>query len=94
MKDARESLIQVPGINSHNFNQVRSARVQPAPHHRWQCKVIFILKLESFVPRMGILAMGGVLHAATGSYLKSSPYFRIAHAMRAFLAAMAIAARQ
>lgn len=33
-------------------------------------------------------------HAATGSCLKSSPYFKTAQAIRAFLAAMAIAARQ
>jgi hypothetical protein len=43
---------------------------------------------------MGIFAMDEVHHAATGSYLKSSPYFRFAHAIRAFLAAVAIAARQ
>jgi hypothetical protein len=52
MKDPREGLIRVSGFSSHNFNQVRSARVQPASHHRWQCKVIFILKLESSNPRM------------------------------------------
>ncbi len=41
MKDAREDLVRISGLSSLYFVQVRPARVQPASHHRWQCKVIF-----------------------------------------------------
>lgn len=41
MKDAREGLVRISGLNSQYFVQVCPARVQPASHHRWQCKVIF-----------------------------------------------------
>ena len=41
MKDAREDLVRISGLNSQHFVQVCPTRVQPASHHRWQCKVIF-----------------------------------------------------
>ncbi|MFP4897375.1 hypothetical protein, partial [Paraburkholderia sp. EG304] len=44
MKDAREGLVRISGLNSQNFSQVRLARVQPASHHRWQCKVIVSIR--------------------------------------------------
>lgn len=43
MKDAREDLVRCSGVKSPVLSQVRPTRVQPASHHRWQCKVIFYL---------------------------------------------------
>ncbi|MEI6002090.1 hypothetical protein H3V53_34665 [Paraburkholderia bengalensis] len=46
MKDAREDLVRISGLKSQSFSQVCLARVQPASHHRWQCKVIFYLVMD------------------------------------------------
>lgn len=40
MKDAHGDLIRQSGMQSHAISQIYPVRVQPASHHRWQCKVI------------------------------------------------------
>jgi hypothetical protein len=49
MKDAREVLVRISGLSPQHFVQVRLARVQPASHHRWQCKVIVYLFISTLV---------------------------------------------
>lgn len=61
MKDAREDLVRTSRLKSQLFVQVRLARVQPASHHHWQCKVIFYRvmgTIVAFVRLIGRLVQG------------------------------------
>jgi hypothetical protein len=59
MKDARGGLVRLSGLKSQSFSQVRLARVQPASHHRWQCKVIFYLVMVRWLYDVDASALNG-----------------------------------
>jgi hypothetical protein len=92
MKDAHGDLIQQAGMQSHAVSQIYPVRVQPFTSPLAVQSDLYSLMM-SVVGRPEVLCSRCV-HAAVGSYLKSSPYFRLAQAILAFFAAIAMAARQ
>ena len=96
MKDARKDLIRFPGFK---FPVDRSGTPRAGPTRFTSPLAVQSDRFYSF---MMFFIFGSCPvnycpkgnHAAVGSSLKSSPYFRMAQAILAFLAAIAIAALQ
>src|SRR5690242_5294453 len=96
MRDAREDLIHVPGTN----NPVGLTGIPRAgPTHftsllAAQSDLLSVHNSDRGCADVLIERCLGATQACPGSCVNASPYFRTAHAIRAFLAAIAIAARQ
>jgi hypothetical protein len=94
MKDARKDLIPEAGLKSPDFlsgipcaGPTRFTSPLAVQSDRLSCR--------GFYHRFGVfVSLSYAVYGATGSDLKSSPYFRIAQAILAFFAAIATAARQ